>query len=115
MPEQRTDGTQEKPEGRKYAIDRMGDRKRFPIAHNTGHLSTDLIWAERPFHFRLVISDEIESIRSDAADPVEHKDALIAAVENDIAAVKPINRRRFDDGFIPSGNKKGVHTVALRF
>lgn len=92
----------------------MGDRKRFSIAYNAGHFSANLIRAERSFDFCLIVSDQIESVRSNAADPVKHKDALVTAVENDIAAAEPVNRIGFDDGLVPAGNKKRVHTVSLR-
>ena len=92
----------------------MRDRKRFPVAHNTCQLPTDLIRAERPFDFGLVVPDQIKAIRSDAADPVKYKNALFAAVKNDIAAAEKMNRIRLNDGLIPSGMKKRIHAVALR-
>lgn len=113
-PEKRADGAQEQPERGKNAVDRMRDRKRFPVAHNTCQLPTDLIWAERPFDFGLVVPDQIKAIRSDAADPVKYKNALFAAVKNDIAAAEKMNRIRLNDGLIPSGMKKRIHAVALR-
>ena len=63
-PEKRADGAQEQPERGKHAVDRMRDRKRFPVAHNTGHLPTDLIRAERPFDFGLIVPDQIKAIGS---------------------------------------------------
>ena len=82
--------------------------------HNTCQLPTDLIRAERPFDFGLVVPDQIKAIRSDAADPVKYKNALFAAVKNDIAAAEKMNRIRLNDGLIPSGMKKRIHAVALR-
>ena len=93
----------------------MGDRKGFSAAYNAGHLSTDLIRTDRSFDLGLIVPDQIEAVRSNTADPVKNKNSLIAAVENHIAAAKLINGIRFNDGFIPSGMKKRIHTVALRF
>ena len=67
--------------------------------------STDLIRAERSFNFGLVVPDQIKAIRSDTADPVKYKNALFAAVKNDIAAAEKMNRIRLNDGLIVRDEK----------
>ena len=114
-PEKRADGAQEQPERGKHAVDRMRDRKRFPVAHNTGHLPTDLIRAERPFDFGLIVPDQIEAIPGNSADAVQNKDSLHTAIQNYIAAMKFGRNTVFNDSFVPARKKKRIHTVALRF
>ena len=81
----------------------------FPLAHNGGDTSEQLITADPVFPFGLCVSGKGIRISAPSHDPMEDVRAVVPAVETDIAhaRVYPLHGR--EDHGIPSRGKVRSH------
>ncbi len=85
------------------------------IAYKSYKFSDNLIRTKRAFNFPLIITNHKKALFCDLIDAVEHKDTPVTAVKNYIISAAVCGSCLLDQGFIPAGNKKRVHAVALWF
>ena len=104
-----------KPEGGEQAVKRIGDGSLFSFPNEGDELAADLVWPEGPFELRLIVAHEKKAIGRDPGDPVQNHDALIPTVENDVIPAKRGDGNLLNQGLVPAGDKKGIHTVPLGF